>query len=133
MNRQNISSNTPWERAYGYSRAVRVGNLVEVAGTVAADENGEVVGETVYEQTRYILQKILRALEKAGATAEDVVRTRWYLTDIADLDEAGRAHGEVFGEVRPAATGLQVAALVDPRLKVEIEATAVIPGNGGEV
>jgi enamine deaminase RidA (YjgF/YER057c/UK114 family) len=124
--RQHISSGTPWERAYGYSRAVRIGGLVEVAGTVAADEHGRVVGATVYEQTVYILAKIGKALEEAGASLEDVVRTRWFLTDLSRVEEAGRAHGEVFGEIRPAATAVEVSALVNPAMLVEIEARAII-------
>ncbi len=123
--RENISSGTPWEQSYGYSRAVRVGNMVEVAGTVAADDNGKVVGETVYEQTHYILGKIERALEAAGASLEDVVRTRWFLTDISNIEQAGRAHGEVFGEIRPAATAVEVRALINPAMLIEIEASAI--------
>ena len=126
IERKNISSRTPWEKLYGYSRAVRIGNLVEVAGTVAADENGQIFGETVYEQTRFILAKIEFALEAAGASLEDVVRTRWFLTDISQVGEAGRAHGEVFGEICPAATAVEIGALIDPLMLVEIEATAMI-------
>jgi len=122
--RQNISSGTPWEKAYGYSRAVRVGNVVEVAGTVAADENGTVMGDTVYEHIRYILAKIRKALEDAGASLEDVVRTRWFLTDISKVEEAGKAHGEFFGAIRPAATAVEVVALVNPDMLIEIEASA---------
>ncbi len=128
MPRRNVSSGTPWEKAYGYSRAVRIGNVVEVAGTVAADEKGRAAGETVYEQTRYILAKIERALKEAGAGLGDVVRTRWFLTDISAIDEAGRAHGEVFGEICPAATAIEVTALAGQDFLIEIEATAVLEG-----
>jgi enamine deaminase RidA (YjgF/YER057c/UK114 family) len=126
MNRKNISTNTPWEERYGYSRAVRIGNLIEVAGTVASDENGAVHGETIYEQTLYILEKIGKALQDADASFEDVVRTRWYVTDIADLDQVGRAHGEVFGEIRPASTAIEVPALAGEGFLVEIEARAIV-------
>lgn len=128
MTRVNVSSNSPWESAYGYSRAVRIGNIIEVAGTVAADETGTVQGESVYDQTRYILAKIERALVEAGATLSDVVRTRWYLTDISKLDEAGRAHGEVFGGIRPVSTAVEVTALAGQGFLIEIEARAVVLG-----
>lgn len=126
--RQNISSGSPWESAIGYSRAVRVGNTVQVSGTTAT-VNGEVVGVgDPAEQTRVALQIIARALAEAGARLEDVTRTRIYLTDIAGhWEEVGRAHGEVFGQIRPAATMVGVAALIDPLHLVEIEAEAIIP------
>ena len=126
--RQNIASGGPWENLVGYSRAVRVGNVVKVAGTTAT-VNGEVLGVgDAYEQARVALGIIARALEEAGARLEYVVRTRMYLTDIAGQWEAvGRAHGEVFGQIRPAATMVGVAALIDPRQLVEIEAEAIIP------
>lgn len=126
MERKNISSGTPWEKSYGYSRAVRIGNIIEVAGTVASDETGAVHGESVYEQTRYILAKIENALKEAGGTLADVVRTRWYLTDITKLDEAGRAHGEVFGEIRPVSAAVEVSALAGEGFLIEIEARAVV-------
>lgn len=126
MNRQNISSNTPWETLYGYSRAVRIGNIVEVAGTVAADENGKVVGANAYEQTKFIFTKIEKALAEAGASLNDVVRTRMFLTDVALIDEVGRAHGEVFRDIRPASTALQISALINPEMLVEIEVTAYL-------
>ena len=111
----------------GYSRAVRVGNIIEVAGTTAVD--GErVVGENdMYAQTIFVLRKIEKALQEAGAALNDVVRTRIYVTDIHQWQEAGRAHGEIFAEIRPASTLIAVAALVDKRLLVEIEATAILP------
>lgn len=127
--RQKISSGSPWESRVGYSRAVRVGNVVHVSGTTAT-VNGEVVGEgDPAEQTRAALGIIRRALETAGASLEDVVRTRIYVTDIRRWEEIGAAHGEVFGEVRPATTMVQVAALIDPLHLVEIEAEAII-GEG---
>jgi enamine deaminase RidA (YjgF/YER057c/UK114 family) len=128
LSRKNISSNTPWEKAYGYSRAVRIDNVIEIAGTVASDETGAVQGETVYEQTRYILAKIEKALVEAGGSLSDVVRTRWYLTDISRLDEAGRAHGEVFGEIRPVSTAVEVSGLAGEGFLIEIEARAVVSG-----
>lgn len=123
--RQLISSGAPWERIVGYSRAVRVGQVVEVAGTTAQD--GESVrGGDEYIQTKRILEKIAAALHEAGATLADVVRTRIFVTNIAEWQAVSRAHGEVFGEIRPVTTMVQVAALIDPRLLVEIEATAII-------
>ncbi|HMF08639.1 MAG TPA: RidA family protein [Thermoanaerobaculia bacterium] len=126
MNRQLISSGTTWEKQYGYSRAVRVGGAVYVAGTTAVDEAGQVIGENdPYRQARFIYAKIEKALREAGASLADVVRVRAFVTDIARWTEVARAQGEVFGEIRPAATLVQVSALVDPRLLVEIEADAV--------
>lgn len=126
MKRINISTDTPWEKRYGYARAVRIGNIIEIAGTVASDENGEPVGDTVYEQARFIFQKIEKALKAAGGSLRDVTRTRWFLTDISTLDEAGRVHGEFFGEIRPAATAVEVSALAGPGFLIEIEASAVL-------
>jgi enamine deaminase RidA (YjgF/YER057c/UK114 family) len=123
--RQLISSGAPWEAIVGYSRAVRVGNVVEVAGTTAQDGD-QVTGADPYTQTKRILEKIGEALAAAGASFEDVVRTRIYVTDITGWEAVGRAHGEVFGAIRPAASMLEVKALIDPRLLVEIEATAII-------
>lgn len=126
-NRQLISSGSPWEDVVGYSRAVRVGNLVEVAGTTAVDGD-QVIGEgNVYEQTRFIFQKINKALQEAGSSMDHVVRTRMYITDISKWEEAGKAHGEVFKLIKPASTMVEVAALIDARLLIEIEATAIIP------
>ena len=128
MKRQNVSSGAPWEATVGYSRAVRLGQLVEVAGTTAVDDEGRVVGAgSPYTQARFALEKIGRALAEAGAGFEDVIRTRIYVTDIARWEEVGRAHGEVFRDVRPASTLVAVASLVRPDLLVEIEATAVVP------
>lgn len=125
--RQRVSSGAPWEATVGYSRAVRIGKRVVVSGTVAADGDGSVVGPgDPYIQTRYILQVIARALNEAGASFEDVVRTRIYVTEIKQWEEVGRAHGEIFGRVRPATTMVQVAALIRPEFLVEIEADAVV-------
>jgi enamine deaminase RidA (YjgF/YER057c/UK114 family) len=124
--RRLIGSGAPWEAQVGYSRAVRVGNVVQVAGTTAT-VNGAVVGvNDAYEQTRVALAIIRAALEDAGARLEDVVRTRMFVTDIARWQEVGRAHGEVFGDIRPAATMVQVAGLIDPAHLVEIEAEAIV-------
>jgi enamine deaminase RidA (YjgF/YER057c/UK114 family) len=128
MKRRNISSGAPWEATVGYSRAVRVGNLIEVAGTTAVDETGAVVGPNdPYTQARFALEKIGRALEEAGAGFENVIRTRMFVTDVARWEDVGRAHGEVFRDIRPASTLVQVASLVRADLLVEIEATAVVP------
>jgi enamine deaminase RidA (YjgF/YER057c/UK114 family) len=127
--RINISSGTAWEEQVGYSRAVRVGNVIEVAGTTAVDEHGNVVGQgDPYRQTQFILNKIEQALIAAGASLKDVVRTRMFVIDIRQWGEIGRAHGETFGEIRPSATMVEVKALIDPALLVEIEATAIVTG-----
>src|SRR5512140_3125752 len=116
-NRQNVSSGTQWELIVGYSRAVRVGNIVEVAGTTAVDENGQVVGMgNPYEQTRFALKKIEQALQRAGASLKDVVRTRMFVTDIQKWEEIGRAHGEFFREIKPAATMVEVKSLISPEM-----------------
>jgi enamine deaminase RidA (YjgF/YER057c/UK114 family) len=127
--RQNISSGTPWEVLAGYSRAVRIGAAVFVSGTTASDEQGNVMGKgDPHAQTVYILQKIERALKEAGATMQDVVRTRMFVTDISRWQEVARAHAEFFGSIRPAATMVEVAKLIDPDHLVEIEVDAVIGG-----
>ena len=126
MMRTNISSGTPWETIVGYSRAVRVGPYVHVAGTTAADEDGKIVGaDDPHAQTIYILQKIETALKKAGAELTDVVRTRIYVTDVTDWDEVARAHGEVFSLIKPAATLVEVNSLIEPEMLVEIEVDAI--------
>jgi enamine deaminase RidA (YjgF/YER057c/UK114 family) len=125
--RQLVSSGAPWEAIVGYSRAVRVGDTVHVAGTTAVGEDGQVrcPGDAA-GQTRVILSKIVAALEEAGASPRDVVRTRVYTTDISRWEEIGRVHGEFFGAVRPAATMVEVSRLIDPAMLVEIEAEAII-------
>lgn len=126
MKRKNISSGAVWENVVGYSRAVRVGNIIEVAGTTAVEGEKIIAPGNVYEQTKYSIRKIESALIEAGSSLEDVVRTRLYVTDISKWEEAGKAHGEFFGTIKPAATLVEVSALIHPDLVVEIEVTAII-------
>lgn len=127
MARQNISSGTKWEPVVGYSRAVRVGPYVHVAGTTAVDASGALVGAgDAYAQTAFILRKIEDALGQAGASMSQVVRTRLFVTDISRFEEYGQAHGECFKGIRPASTMVEVKALVDPEMLVEIEADAYV-------
>ena len=126
MERTLISSGAPWEASVGYSRAVRLGNMVFVAGTTAVDGNTIIAPGDAYGQTQYILAKIGKALNEAGAGFQHVVRTRMYVTNIADWEAIGRAHGEVFAEIRPAATMVEVKGLIHEGLVVEIEVDAVI-------
>jgi enamine deaminase RidA (YjgF/YER057c/UK114 family) len=128
--RQNISSGVKWEDIVGYSRAVKIGNVIEVAGTTALDEEGNLVGpDDPYEQTKYIIAKIEKALISAGASLTDVVRTRIFTTDISRWEEIGRAHGEYFKDIKPASTMVEVRALIHPTMLVEIEATVILQEN----
>ena len=130
LGRKNISSGAPWESIVGYSRAVRIGNHIWVAGTTATDDTGIVVGAgDAALQTQYALEKIERALNEAGASMRDVVRTRMFVTDIGSWQAIGRVHGEFFGDIRPAATMVEVSRLIDPSHLVEIEVDAFV-GNG---
>jgi enamine deaminase RidA (YjgF/YER057c/UK114 family) len=124
--RMNISSGSSWEDIVGYSRAVRIGNIVEVAGTTAVDGSTMIGEGSAYEQTKFILQKIEKALQQAGSSMQDVVRTRVYVTDISKWEEVGKAHGEIFHTIKPASAMVEVSALIDSRMLVEIEVTAIV-------
>jgi len=127
MERINYSSGAKWEDIVGYSRAVKIGNIIEVTGTVAAGDDSKLVGgDNAYEQTKYIIQKIEKVLKKAGASLKDVVRTRMFVTDISRWEEYGRAHGEFFKDIKPCTTMVEISALIAPEYLIEIEATAII-------
>lgn len=128
MERRTFATGTPWEPLVGYSRAVRVGHHVHVSGTTATDESGQIVGvENPYAQTVQVLRNIRTALHAVGAELEHVVRTRMYVTDITRWEEIGRAHGDVFGAIRPATSMVEVRRLIAPEILVEIEAEAIVP------
>ncbi len=126
--KQKISSGSPWEDVVGYSRAVRVGNIVEVAGTTAMDGDVLVGRGDIYAQTVFVFKKIEQALQQAGASLQDVVRTRMFVTDISQWEAVGKAHGEVFKNIKPVATMVEVSRLINDDLLVEIEVTAIITG-----
>lgn len=127
MSRTNYSSGAKWEDIVGYSRAVKIGNTIEVTGTVAVDENNQLVGGiSAYEQTKFIIQKIEKVLEKAGASLKDVVRTRMFVTDISRWEEYGRAHGEYFKDIKPCTSMIEVKGLIAEDYLIEIEATAIL-------
>lgn len=127
MERINYSTGAKWEDIVGYSRAVKIGNTIEVTGTVAVDANNELVGRNdAYSQTRFIIEKIDAVLKRAGASLSDVVRTRMFVTDISRWEEYGRAHGEFFGTIKPCTSMIEVKGLIDPDYLIEIEATAVV-------
>ena len=128
--RSNYSSGTPWESIAGYSRAVRVGDIIEVAGTTAVDTEGQVVGAgDVSKQADYIFNKIRNALNPAGSKMSDVIRTRMYLTDINDWETVARVHGDIFSDIKPVSTLVEVSGLIDKELLIEIEVSAVVSGR----
>ncbi len=125
--RANISSSAIWEDQIGYSRAVKIGRVVEVSGTSAIDRDKIIAANDPYQQTKFIIRKIERAINEAGGSLEDVIRTRIYVTNIKDWSAIGKAHGEFFRNIKPATTMIEVKSLIDPNFVVEIEATAILP------
>jgi enamine deaminase RidA (YjgF/YER057c/UK114 family) len=125
MKRENFATGSKWEPIIGYSRAVKIGNHIAVSGTTGSDADGN-LADNVYDQTRQTLQNIQAALAKAGASMKDVVRTRMFMANISDWEQAGKAHGEFFGEIRPATTMVEVSQLIDPKMLIEIEVDAMI-------
>jgi enamine deaminase RidA (YjgF/YER057c/UK114 family) len=127
MERQNFSSGAKWEDIVGYSRAVKIGNIIEVTGTVAVDDNNHLIGKgNAYLQTQFIIQKIEKVLQRAGASLKDVVRTRMFVTNISLWAEYGKAHGEFFSEIKPCTSMIEVKGLIEPDYLIEIEATAIL-------
>ena len=127
MERTNYSSGAKWEEIIGYSRAVRVGNIIEVTGTVAVDDSNNLIGgNSAYEQTKFIIQKIELILQKAGASLKDVVRTRMFVTDISKWEEYGKAHSEFFKTIKPCTSMIEIKRLIGPEFLIEVEATAVV-------
>ena len=127
MERINYSSGVKWEEIVGYSRAVKIGNTIEVTGTVAVDDNNELIGkDNAYKQTKFIIEKIEKVLKRAGASLKDVVRTRMFVTDISRWEEYGKAHGEFFKNIRPCTSMIEVKGLIAPEYLIEIEATAIL-------
>lgn len=127
MERTNYASGAKWEDLVGYSRAVKVGNIIEVTGTVAVDENNRLVGkEDAYAQTKFIIEKIEKVLKTAGSSLKDVVRTRMFVTDISRWEEYGKAHGEFFGQIKPCTSMIEIKGLIAPEYLIEMEATAIV-------
>ena len=127
MKKEKFGSDSKWEDIVGYSRAIRIGNQIEISGTVAVDEDNILHGEgNAYEQTCYILKKIISYVERAGGTRDDIIRTRIFVTDISKWEEIGKAHGEIFAEIKPATSMIEIKSLIGKEYLVEIEASAVI-------
>ncbi|MGZ8522988.1 MAG: RidA family protein [Chitinophagaceae bacterium] len=132
MQRTNYSSGAKWEDIVGYSRAVKIGNIIEITGTVAVDENNLLVGkDNAYDQTKFIIEKIQKILLLAGSSLKDVIRTRMFVTDISRWEEYGRAHGEFFNEIKPCTSMIEISALIEPSYMIEIEATAILSSDTG--
>jgi enamine deaminase RidA (YjgF/YER057c/UK114 family) len=127
MEKKKFGSGSKWEDIVGYSRIIRVGNVIEISGTVAVDSENKLHGEgNAYEQTKFILKKIIGYIEKAGGTKEDIIRTRLFVTDISKWEEIGRAHGEIFHEIKPVTSMIEIKSLIEEEYLIEIEASAII-------